>query len=137
MKAMSCYALLTFLFGAANAFGGEVLIIGHVDLPKLGIATVQKIYTGRVVEVNGVAVRPVNAPAGSRLRSKFLNEILNQDDEQYIAYWTVRRYIGKGLPPDVLPSSSAVIDYISSIPGAIGYIEESDFRPGMNVLFRK
>ncbi len=121
---------------SATAAQGGVVVIGHADLDKLDAATVQRIYTGRVVEVGGKAVTPVNASAGSAVRSRFLQSYLQQDEDKYVAYWTVRRYIGKGVPPRELGSSAEVIRFIQGTPGAIGYVDEASLAPGLNVLLR-
>ena len=57
-------------------------------------------------------------------------------EEKYTAYWTVRRYIGKGASPHELTSSADVINFVKSTPGAIGYIDEADVPPGINVLLK-
>jgi hypothetical protein len=51
---------------------------------------------GKVIEVDGVPVTAVNANAGSETRNHFLHAFLNQDEDRYTAYWTVRPCIGKG-----------------------------------------
>jgi ABC-type phosphate transport system substrate-binding protein len=96
----------------------------------------EKVYTGKVIEVNGIAVKPVNATTGSSVRNRFLQVYLNEDEDQYTAYWTVRRYIGKGASPRELTSSADVINFVKSTPGAIGYIDEVDVQPGVNVLLK-
>ena len=113
-----------------------VVVIGHAGIDKMDAVTVQKVFTGRVVELGGVALTPINASAGSATRLRFLQAFLNQDEDKYVAYWTVRRYIGKGVPPKELASASDVIRFVQSTPGAIGYVEQSDLVPGLNVLTR-
>lgn len=131
----NCIAILVLLQHVCASAG--VLLIGHPGMPRLDDGTVQKIYSGKVVEVGGVNVMAVNARSGSTLRSQFLQTYLNQDEEKYTAYWTVRRYIGKGSPPRELPSGAEIINFVQGTPGAIGYIDEADLRPGLNVLLRK
>jgi ABC-type phosphate transport system substrate-binding protein len=120
----------------AHAAAGVVLI-GHAGVPRLDDATVQKIYSGKMVEVSGISVTAVNQRVGSLQRNQFLQTYLNQDEEKYTAYWTVRRYIGKGVPPRELAGSADVINFVQTTPGALGYIDESDVKPGLNVLLRK
>ena len=120
--------------GVASAAG--VVVIGHPNLKRLDAPTVARIYTGKVIEVDGVSVTAVNASSGSSVRNRFLQVYLNQDEDRYTAYWTVRRYIGKGASPRELPGSADVINYVNSTPGAIGYIDEADIQPGVNVLLR-
>jgi hypothetical protein len=128
--------LLLLLTGAGRAEASTV-VIGHANLPRLDAATVNKVFTGRAIEVAGIVVTAINASAGSTVRSRFLQTYLNQDEEKYTAYWTVRRYIGKGAPPRELASSSEVIDFVQTNLGAIGYIDEADLKPGLNILIRK
>lgn len=122
--------------GGASAADGVVVVIGHPNLRQLDAQMVAKIYTGKVIEINGVSVTAVNANSGSTVRNRFLQVYLNQDEDKYTAYWTVRRYIGKGASPRELPRSSDVINFVNSTPGAIGYINEADVQPGINVLLK-
>ena len=127
------FILLAFVLGDAHA--ENVVVIGHAGLGKLSTTAVERIFTGKVIEVDGVHVTAVNLKPGA-LRSRFLQHYLNQDDDKYTAYWTVRRFIGKGIPPRELSSVDEVIDFVQHTPGAIGYIDESELKPGLNVLSR-
>lgn len=134
-------AIRTLLLALASAAGGAsaadgVVVIGHPNLRQLDAQMIAKIYTGKVIEVNGVTVTAVNANSGSTVRNRFLQVYLNQDEDKYTAYWTVRHYIGKGASPRELPRSSDVINFVNSTPGAIGYINEADVQPGINVLLK-
>lgn len=122
--------------GEARAADPVVLVIGHASLPKLDAATVARLYTGRAIEVGGAPVTVVNLAPGTALRQRFLVGFLQQDEDRYTAYWTVRRHVGKGVPPRELGSGAEVISFIQSTPGAIGYIDAADLRPGLNVLAR-
>jgi ABC-type phosphate transport system substrate-binding protein len=121
----------------ATAHAGEIVVIGNSNVPKMDAATIQKVYTGKVVSVSGVSVTPVGGKPGTGARNIFLQEFLKQDEEKYTAYWTVRRYIGKGAPPAELASDAEVVNYVQSTPGAVGYIDEAALKPGMNVIARK
>ncbi|MES2264426.1 MAG: hypothetical protein V4724_38495 [Pseudomonadota bacterium] len=128
--------LPALLLAAAPACAG-VVVIGHAGVPRLDDGTVQKIYSGKVVEVAGLGVTAVNQRSGSAARGQFLQMYLNQDEEKYTAYWTVRRYIGKGTPPRELATGADVINFVQGTPGAIGYVDDGELKPGVNVLLRK
>ena len=132
-------AFVASLLSPTLAFGTAVVVIGHAGLPRLDDTTVQKIFTGKIIEVGGINVIPVNAVTGHPARGQFLQQYLNQDEEKFVAYWTVRRYIGKGVPPKELPGPTEIIQYVQSVPGAIGYIDESELKAGanINILLRK
>ena len=114
----------------------RIVIIGNANLHQLDKITIARIYAGKVIESEGIAITAVNAASGSAVRSRFLRTYLDQDEDKYTAYWTVRRYIGKGASPRELPRSIDVINFVNATPGAIGYIDEVDVQPGLNVLSR-
>ena len=126
---------LACLAGQLHAADG-IVVIGDARLARLDVATLEKVYTGKVIEVDGIPVTAVNASSGSAVRNRFLRTYLNQDEDKYTAYWTVRRYIGKGASPRELRSSAEIVDFVKATPGAIGYIDEADVPPGVNVLLR-
>lgn len=114
-----------------------VIVIGHAALRAVDADTLRRIYTGRVIELDGQDLRPVNLAPGHPLRRRFLAGVLLQSEDDYQAYWTVRRYIGKGTPPRELDTTARVIDYVLRTPGALGYIDAEQWTPGLNVLLRR
>lgn len=113
-----------------------VIVIGHPGVPRTDAATVQRLYTGRAIEVGGTTVQVVNLASGHAARRRFLADYLDTDDDRYRAYWTVRRHIGKGVPPRELASPAEVIAFVGSTPGAVGYIDAASLKPGLNVICR-
>lgn len=101
---------------------------------KLDKQTLARIFTGRTVQIDGFAVIPVNLPVGREERGIFLRHILQQNDDEYVGYWLVRKSIGKGVPPLELPGSQDVLRFIRSNAGAIGYINERDIAPDVRLL---
>lgn len=133
IKVVSLAVFLAF----AQAHAGEIVVIGNSNVPKMDAVTVQKVYTGKFISVDGVNVTPVGVKPGAASRNRFLQDFLKQDEEKYTAYWTVRRYIGKGVPPAELASAADVISYVQSTPGAVGYIDEAELKQGINVIARR
>jgi hypothetical protein len=123
------------LFGTL-AHSQIVVVIGNTNVKKVDAAAVLRLYTGRSSEIDGIPVSAVNAPVGSSIRKRFLASCLKQDEDRYTAHWTVRKYVGKGTSPQELPRSAEVLNYVASTPGAIGYLEESEIVPGVNILMR-
>lgn len=119
---------LSLLLWAGHAFAGEVVVIAHPSVPRLDNVAVERIYTGRVVELGGVRVMPFDLVVGHPLRGRFLARWLDRDEERYSAYWTVRRYVGKGGPPSQVPTVAEMIRLVSTTPGALGYVDEAEIR---------
>lgn len=112
-------------------------VVANGSLRPLDAEQIKRIYTGRTVEIDGQALQPVQLAAGQPLRKRFHSAVLQQSEEDYVAYWTVRRYIGKGAPPRELASSAEVLAFVLRTPGAIGYVEPAELKPGLNVVFRR
>ena len=125
----------TLMVGSSHALDG-VVVIGHADMKPLDKQTVEKIYTGKNIQVGEILVTAINAEVGSPLRRRFLRAFVGKTEDEYIGRWLVMRAKGLGKPPREFRDAAAVINFVAVTPGAIGYIDESDVRPGMNVLVR-
>lgn len=119
------------------AYAGDILVIGHGNVPPIDPPVIEKIFTGRVISIAGVNITPVTLKRGMAERDHFLQRFLGQDEEKYTAYWTVRRYIGKGAPPSEFASAEELIRFIQSTPGAVGFIEESELPADIQELARR
>lgn len=136
-KSMRFIFVLTLACVGGECEGaGGIVVIGNSNVANLDTATLQRIFTGKAIQVDGVSVTAVNSTSGSALRNRFLQSYLNEDDDKYVAYWIKRRYAGLGAPPRELSSSNAIINYVKVTPGAIGYIDEAELEPGLNVLIK-
>ena len=113
-----------------------LLVIGHAGVPRVDVATLARLYTGRAIEAGPVAVTVVNLAVGHPLRSRFLASCMQTDEERYRAYWTVRRHVGKGAPPREVVSVAEMIDLVSRTPGALGYIDPTTAMSGLNIICR-
>jgi len=117
--------LLTFML-SITAKAEVVMITSYqTDITDIDARIVSRLYTGKIIEINGVSVIPINQDPSNPLRTRFLQKYLSQNEDKYAAYWTVRRFIGKGTPPKEFLSVSAAIDFIIETPGAIGYIDNN------------
>mgnify|MGYP000373109736 CR=1 FL=1 len=130
---IALFAALGLLAPLAHA---GVVVVAHAGMRKLDVATVERIYSGKVVELDGQPVVPVNLPPQHPLRQRFLKDFMQRDEPSYLAYWTVRRYVGKGAPPKEVANTSDVVMHVLHTPGAIGYMEETDVPPGVNIVAR-
>ena len=74
--------------------------------------------------MRGVAVIPVNIRPSAPVRDKFLSKYLGQNEDKYSAYWTVRRFIGKGTPPREVDTDAEVIEFVRNNSGAVGYVDD-------------
>jgi ABC-type phosphate transport system substrate-binding protein len=78
----------------------------------------------------GARIQPINLPAAHALRRLFSLCVLGQEPEAMENYWREMYFHGV-VPPFVLESEQAVVLFVSTTPGAIGYV--SSCPPGLNV----
>ncbi|HEV7241734.1 MAG TPA: hypothetical protein VGQ36_21050 [Thermoanaerobaculia bacterium] len=71
---------------------------------------------------DGTDVRPVE-PARARVREDFSRAIHGKSLAYVTRYWHRVIFSGRGVPPDELASDAAVIEFVKSQRGGIGYID--------------
>ena len=114
----------------------DILVIAHANVPKMDTKTISKIFTGKTVIVDNIPITPFNFDDVT-LRNDFLQKFVGMNEEEYIAYWTVRQYIGKGTEPKKLNPVAAMILHIKNTPGAIGYVSSKDIQEGLNIIEKR
>jgi len=130
--------LLALGLHGSTVTAAEMVVVANPDTPALNEATLQKVYLGKVVEVSGRPVVPVNLVKGNVLRKEFMEKVVGMDDDKYIAYWTVRRYIGKGSPPREFAIIQEQREFLRTTPGSVGYQDESaDSKQGVKMILKK
>ncbi len=109
---------------ALSARAEKLLIIASALVPEntVSVKELADIYIMKKQNwSNGIKVIPVNREVASTEREEFSKEIFNLSPQQLSDYWNRLRFQGK-LPPSVQTSDQAVLNFVRSIPGAIGYI---------------
>lgn len=112
------------IVGAARAAQPQIVIITAPDMPRLTMDqnTLRNVYLKRIfVDGKGQRLTPVNLPSGTPMREAFSRALLHMDDIQLQDYWD-RQYFQGISPPYVLASPDAVVRFVASTPGAIGYV---------------
>jgi ABC-type phosphate transport system substrate-binding protein len=82
---------------------------------------------------NGERVIPVNLPATHTLRRSFSHLVLGVLPEDLAAYWNAQYFHGI-TPPYVLASEEAVLQFVATTPGAIGYVNAATVNGHVHVL---
>jgi ABC-type phosphate transport system substrate-binding protein len=82
---------------------------------------------------NGAAIRPVNLSVEHPLRPKFSQLVLGATPEDLVAYWNEQYFHGIA-PPYVLTSEAAIVQFVATTPGAIGYVDAAAITGNVRVL---
>ena len=78
-------------------------------------------------------VQPVNLPSSDPLRYRFSQAVLGAAPEDMEKYWNDMYFHGVS-PPYVLASQEAVIRFVVSTPGAIGYVPYCSVRDRARIV---
>ena len=82
---------------------------------------------------NGTRAEPVNLPASNALRRAFSQCVLGELPEAMEGYWREMYFHGV-LPPHVVDSEQAVLLFVASTPGAIGYLSSCPTDASVDVV---
>lgn len=134
ITAIKAALFATMVAGAAWS-GGFVVITNLASAAaNIGKADLKRIYNGKMKEWDGLQVQPINLADGSPVKDAFLKDVLGMSAKEYEDFCTKQKITGEGTPPMIQPNSAAVKAMVSSIPGAIGYVEESAVDASVKVL---
>ncbi len=116
-----CLALnLSGAIGAEHSFA--VIAAPGTTENRLSRETIAQIFKRKQnYWENGIKIQPVNLPPTHPVRRLFSQSILGHQPEALEDYWREMYFHGV-LPPHVLASEEAVVLFVSSTPGAIGYV---------------
>ncbi len=79
------------------------------------------------------AIVPVNLGASHPLRRAFSLSVFKKTPEQLQDYWNDQYFHGV-LPPPVLGSEEAVLRFVASTPGAVGYVSSCSVDKRVDVV---
>lgn len=102
----------------------------------INIDEIRGIYTGKQFRLNNNKVIPLNLGIDNPLRSKFEQNILNENKETLAQYWLQAHYLGHRAPK-VFKSQESVAEFLSKVDNSIGYVDEEIAQKyHLKILFR-
>ena len=129
-------APLLILAWALSAHAQKLLVIASPLIPEstISVKELSDIYImKKQYWSNGIRIIPVNREVTSAAREKFSKAVFNLSPQQMADYWNRLRFQGK-LPPTVQPTDEGVLNFVRSIPGAIGYVRTDHVPKDVKVM---
>jgi ABC-type phosphate transport system substrate-binding protein len=111
----------------------DLVLIAHLHAPVNSISRdeVINIYMGRLRRFpTGESVQPVDGPD----KAQFYRLLVNKELADINAYWARLVFSGRTSPPRTFDQSTAVVDYVSENPDAVGYIQRTELNPNVKVI---
>ncbi len=112
-------------------------IIAHSDVPvsELTAAAASNIFLKKDSKfAGGPEAVPVDQPASAAIRDAFSKAVHGRSTAAVVTYWQQQVFSGKDTPPATKPSDEAVVAFVKSTPGAIGYVKDGTPADGVKVV---
>lgn len=113
------------------------VVIAHA---KSGIGSVERsalsdIFLKKAARwESGESALPVDQKAGAAVRDAFSRAVLGRSTAAVRSYWTQRIFSGRDVPPPELEGDKAVVSYVASHVGAVGYVSANATLSGVKPL---
>ncbi|MEO8550081.1 MAG: hypothetical protein ABI678_08905 [Kofleriaceae bacterium] len=110
-----------------SAFAGddEFVIIVHPDNPVTSVTRefLRDAFLKKATDwSSGATIRPIDLATKFEVHDVFTHAILHKTPSQLRNYWNQQIFSGKGTPPVEADSLAALLDYVLTNPGAVGYL---------------
>jgi ABC-type phosphate transport system substrate-binding protein len=110
---------------APSASRYRVIVHPKNPLPKVEKRFLQRAFLKKVTEwPDGAVIQPVDLRSDSATRRVFAEDVLNRSVGAVKSYWQQRIFSGRALPPPELDSEEAVVEYVLTHLGAVGYVSD-------------
>jgi hypothetical protein len=125
------------LAGVALAQDGAFKVIGHAGTTPDSVTTrdLARIFLKQKSRwPSGQSAEPVDQKSNVTLRETFADRVLDRSLAMVESYWQAQVFSGRNTPPTALASDAAVVDYVRSHPGAVGYVSRSAPTDGVKTI---
>jgi ABC-type phosphate transport system substrate-binding protein len=130
------FVLVVFAFGCSLVARAEIIVIANhtVQAGEISKDDLHDVFTGNATTLkDGSRVIPVLLNGGVG-QEEFLRVYIGKSDAAYRASWRNLVFSGQGTMPKSLEGDAAVVEFVMSHPGAIGYIERASPHAGVKIL---
>lgn len=121
---------------AALSIDARLVVITHPDTADDSVKAdfIQNVYLGKTSKwKSGVKADPATLKGGE-IHDIFLKDLVGKSDSQFSTFWKKMVFTGKGKPPKEFDDEAAMVAFVKSTPGAIGYVSSSAPVEGVKVL---
>lgn len=121
---------------ATTSFCGEYVIIVNKDNPLSSVSStdLKRLYTGKLDNIGGNNVAPVNLSLDNTAAASFLSEIVGMGSADYKSYWLAQQIRGGSSAPAVKKSGAEMLSFIKENSNSIGYVPKDTAPDGVKVL---
>jgi hypothetical protein len=131
--------LLSAAAGLSRAQAKEqklVVAVGRASpLSEISLRDLKRLYLGQHLEdPSGRKIMSFNQPPGAPSRVRFDERVLNMSPDEMARFWIDRRIRGQPSAPRSVAPVDMLIRVLAELPGALGYLFESEVDARVKVL---
>jgi hypothetical protein len=117
------------------AVRADVLVVTSANsaLSHLSVDQVRQLFTGKLHEMDGQKLVPLDLPEDNKARTEFYKVLTGRDARQMRAYWTQLIFTGRGMPPKAI-NESELLRRLQSDTTSVGYLPAGANTSGLKVL---
>lgn len=120
---------------AVAAQGYKIVVHPEVQISDIGQTSLSNIFLKKDRKfATGVEAAPVDLPASSPVRDAFSKSVHGRATSAVVTYWQQQVFSGKDTPPPSKTSDDAIVAFVKSTPGGIGYVSEGASTDGVKVI---
>jgi ABC-type phosphate transport system substrate-binding protein len=126
---------ILLLAGATPANAFYVVVNAANPISSLSYSELSDLFLKKSSRWNdGGLVEPVDQRESSPVRETFNRDVHRKSAAAVRAFWQLRIFSGRDVPPPEKGSDAEVIAYVRNNPNAIGYISASASAAGVKVV---
>lgn len=135
MKLYKSSVFLVLCLLSSLSFAEVAIIVNSENSSEISDNDIKRMFLGKNKTFsNGESVKAINLKSGNEIRGDFEKQILGKSSSQVKAYWSKLIFSGKAKPLKEFASDSEVLNWVSSTPNAIAYIDASKVDSSVKVI---
>jgi ABC-type phosphate transport system substrate-binding protein len=137
-RSLQHFCIVLILLCSHRLVADELLIIVAKDsaITKINSRQLERIFRRKtLINQQGEGWVPINLGIDNPLRLAFSKRLFKQRPAEMETFWNIQYFKGIS-PPYVVTSEEAVLRFVASTPGAIGYINPCHMDSRVRVLMK-
>lgn len=126
------YISLLFAYSVGHSF--SIIANNSVAQNEISASEVKEVYLGNKGTWNDGAAINVSMIANQVVLGEFLGQFVDMPYRMFDLHWKQTVFSGKAVQPKKAANDAEIVQYVSSTPGAIGFVKSADEAKGVKIL---
>ena len=132
---LAVFALLISSLTIRSSADPVIVVHPSVNVSSLTQEEVKAIFLRtRLAWADGSKIVPVDQLARASVRVAFSKKVHGKSVHAVVSYWLQQVFSGRQIPPLELENDAAVITFVQTNRGAIGYVSDAASTAGLTVV---